>query len=45
VDIDARDRKGDTALHLAARRGHAPVVKTLLKRSAPVTLLRLPTYF
>ena len=34
VDMDARDRRGDTALHLAARRGHAPIVKTLLKRRA-----------
>ena len=32
VDVDARDRRGDTALHLGARRGHVNIVKTLLKR-------------
>ena len=44
MDIDARDRRGDTALHLAARRGHATVVQTLLKRWASVATCRnLPT--
>ena len=32
--IDAKDARGDTPLHLAARRGHAGVVEALLSRSA-----------
>jgi len=34
ADIDAYDKHGDTALHLAARNNHPHVVKELLDRGA-----------
>ena len=40
-EVDAVDEMGNTALHLAAHKGHAAIVKVLIQhRRAP--LLRLP---
>ena len=43
VDIDARDGRGDTALHLSSRRGHRPVVDTLLGKYVVFCLLPDPS--
>ena len=33
LDVNERDSKGDSLLHLAARNGHKPIVKELLRRN------------
>ena len=36
ADVNRRDNNGNTALHIAARRGYAAVVKALLNGGADV---------
>ena len=37
--MDVEDKEGNTALHIAARHGHASVVKTLISFGASVLKL------
>ena len=37
VDLDARDKKGRTGLHLAAKVGHLATIRVLVERGAEVT--------
>jgi len=38
VDVNARDKEGDTALHDAARFGHAEVVRLLVAGGADLSI-------
>ena len=38
--MDVEDKQGNTALHIAARHGHASVTKTLIMNGADVQMLR-----
>ena len=42
--VDVEDKEGNTALHIAARHGHASVVKTLISFGASVIKLVAVTY-
>jgi len=38
--VDILDKQGNTALHIAARQGHASVTKTLIVNGASTLMLR-----